>query len=52
MLLTAFAVYVVWSDATSDESLTTIEWLVDAVIVALAAWSWISFARRKPDLDR
>ena len=47
VLLTAFAVYVVWSDSTSVEPLDTPTMVIDAVIVSLAAWSWISFLRGK-----
>jgi hypothetical protein len=47
LLLTAFAIYVVWSDLTSTEPVDQLTWLIDIVIVALAAWSWISFLTRK-----
>jgi cell shape-determining protein MreD len=47
LLLTAFAVYVVWADATSQEPVSELNWLIDAVIVGLALWSWIGFLRRK-----
>jgi hypothetical protein len=50
ILLTIFAGYVVWTDATSVEPVSTIGWVIDAVTVALAAWSWISFLRRKRDV--
>src|SRR5688572_18246411 len=53
LLLTALAVYVVWSDATSTEPVGQLTWLIDIVIVALAAWSWISFlTRKRPEADR
>jgi hypothetical protein len=52
LLLTALAVYVVWSDATSTEPVDQLTWLIDIVIVGLAAWSWISFlTRKRPEQD-
>ena len=47
LLLTAFAVYVIWSDVTSDEPVSDLNWLIDAVIVGLAVWSWIGYLRRQ-----
>jgi hypothetical protein len=49
ILITALAVYVVWADSTSEEPVSALTWIVDAVIVGLALWSWISFLRRKTD---
>ena len=51
VLLTAFAIYVVWSDVTSVEPVDTPTMVIDAVIVSLAAWSWISFLRRRSTND-
>jgi hypothetical protein len=52
LLLTALAVYVVWADSTSTEPVDPLTWLLDIVIVGLAAWSWISFlTRRRPDAE-
>lgn len=44
-LITLLAVYVVWADSTSDEPVDALTWAVDAAIVGLAGWSWISFLR-------
>ena len=48
VLLTALAVYVVWADATSEEPVSTLTWIVDAIIVGLALWSWLDLLRGKP----
>jgi hypothetical protein len=48
LLLTALAVYVVWADTNSTEEVPPYYWLVDAVIVGFAGWSWISYLREKP----
>ena len=53
LLLTALAIYVVWSDSTSTEPVDPLTLLLDVVIVALALWSWISFLlRKRPDASR
>jgi hypothetical protein len=49
ILLTAFAAYVVWDDMTAEEPVSTLGWLIDAVIVGLAAISWLSLLRKNPD---
>ena len=47
VLITVLAVYVIWDDTTSEEPVSMLNWLVDAVIVGLAAWSWISLLKPK-----
>lgn len=47
LLITALAIYVVWSDSTSVEPVDPLTWMVDILIVGLAAWSWMSFLTRK-----
>ena len=47
VLLTIFAGYVIWADATSVEPLSPLTWVIDGLIVGLATWSWISFMNRK-----
>ena len=49
ILLTLFAAYVVWADVTSEEPVSTLNWVIDAVIVGLALTSWLSLLRKKPD---
>ncbi len=50
LLITAVAAYVVWSDSTSVEPVDPLTWMVDILIVGLAAWSWISYlTRKRPD---
>ncbi len=47
LLLTAFAGYVIWADVTSEEPVSELNWLIDAVIVGFAIWSWIGYLRRQ-----
>ena len=51
LLLTGFAIYCIWTDAQSVEPLSSLDWAIDIVIVGLALWSWISFAREKREID-
>ena len=47
LLITALAVYVLWADTQSAEPVEPYYWGIDAIIVGLAAWSWISYVREK-----
>jgi hypothetical protein len=47
LLLTGFALYVIWEDATATQPVSELNLVIDAVIVGLAIWSWVSFLREK-----
>ena len=51
LLITALAVYVLWADTQATEPVPTYYWVVDALIVGLALWSWISYFRETPKTD-
>ena len=49
VLITVLAIYVIWDDMTAEERVSTLNWVVDAVIVVLAAWSWLSLLKPKAE---